>query len=373
MFLKSKNIIYVGRGKLTAVEVIDAVQKKFGRVQEAGWSYETFDIALAELVNKFKSKEYRLLLSDDLAYVLRVEVPGNVAKNSVREFVHTKIQEKIPENVDENEWDYKEIKGKPGELQVVIAFAMVKKFSDILNKALSATPLIIEAVEPETIAKTRDSNAYIGLALKDDITGRDEDVLNIQLNAEQHREEPKIEISTAEKPSEANAVPPPKAQVTKQLFSFKLLFLIIPVVLIGILAGGLLYIRNSKVATTENMSMPEPEVANEVTISPSPESTSYPEIDLTKIKIQILNGTGTAGEATNVSEILGFEGFENFTIGNAQAFNYENTEISLKLDYANLFDTFERALNSEYAVVRAESELSTDNNFDVVVIVGVRL
>lgn len=360
MFIRPKKIIGITREKVIAIEVIDPVTKKFGKSYEFGWDYATLDMVLTEVVKKFNSKDFRILVSDDLGYVVRMNVPDEVPRDRTRQYLLEKLTEKVPEPVEEGEWDYRELKGTSSKGRDVITFALVKSFARALFPATIKAGLSVEAIEPEVIAKTRDANAYIGLALKEDVSGRDEDVLNIKAN--------NVQIQATKTPEGIS--PPPESPPRK--VSFKLFILLIPLVLLGILLGGFFYLnRNTpKEVDTSQTEVNEPTPIP--TETPEPVKSEKPaEINVKTLKVLIKNGSGRAGEAGVVVDTLKFEGFELFETENADSFAYSQTEVSLKEKYQVIFETIERALNSDYDVARGES-LDDDFGYDVVIIVGER-
>lgn len=119
---------------------------------------------------------------------------------------------------------------------------------------------------------------------------------------------------------------------------------------------------------------PEPEIENVSATESSPAANIIsPElIDLTQYKIQVLNGSGKAGEASIVEEILLAEGFADFTLANADNYDYQSTQISLKENIpSDIIDTIDRALNSEYQIDLETAELPADSIYDVLIIVGI--
>ena len=361
----STKIIYIGPDKLMAIEVLDVAGKKFGKSFSVGWTYETLDLALSEIIKKFESKDFRLLISDDLAFVIRFEVPRD--PGDIREYVLKELQKKVPDDIEEGEWDFKKIRTQENGSTDIVAFVLVKRFAKTLAGALSKTGLKAEAIEPETISKTRDANAYIGLALKNDLEGRDEDVLNLQPETKKAPE-----VKVVETPVQPAQIEPPEEP--KRRFNFKLLaVLIVPSMLIGALVGGLFYLNKSREL-----------VGPGATPSPSPSTVEATGGALQNIQVeeekqkvaglnvQILNGSGVSGEASRVSDALAFEGFDNFETKNASSFDFSDTTVAVKESADGAYSVIERALGEEYSVVKADDYLSNDSSFDVIITVGAR-
>lgn len=170
--------------------------------------------------------------------------------------------------------------------------------------------------------------------------------------------------------------PESKEEQTNKPKSNKGLFMALAITLVvgGALTGGILYSRSaitnqdirSKASQAVESPTPTPTPTAEVT--PTPE-----EIDLSKYKLQVLNGSGIAGQAGAVDELLQAEGFAESDMDNADSYDYEKTEIQLKADTPKaLYDTIERALNSDYTVTLGKA-LEDDSLFDAVIIVGQKI
>lgn len=87
------------------------------------------------------------------------------------------------------------------------------------------------------------------------------------------------------------------------------------VVLVAVLIGLLLFIQQSK-KTNEN----KPIVVEK--IEPSP--TEKPKIDKATVKIQVLNGTGTPGQAGLAVKALEDAGYSTDNIKSSNAEKYDN-------------------------------------------------
>jgi len=369
MLFSNRKIIAIYRGKLIATEVYDPVTKKFGRTYEFGWQPETLDLTLAEVIKKFQTNEYRILVSDELSYVVRLTIPSTVPKAQIRAYILDKLQEKIPEQVDDNEWDYKEIRNLAGEGLDIIAFALVKTFAAVLFRAINKLGINIVAIEPETIAKTRDANAYIGLSLKTDLRGPDPEVLNITPNQVTDEVESKKVVEAAGE----NTVKVADNNYIR--LNRRIVFLIIAVMLVGLFAGGFFYLRSRSTNVTQKEN-PNPTSTVQNSASETPSSTPSPtpsptpnSPELSVLRVQLQNGTGIAGEAGNVQKILESEGFKIISSTNADTFDHDESEVSLKPQYDMVYDTLDRALNSEYTLIKSDT-LPDDSQNDIVIIIG---
>lgn len=101
------------------------------------------------------------------------------------------------------------------------------------------------------------------------------------------------------------------------------------------------------------------------TVTPSP----TPELAREDIRIRVLNGSGTAGKATDVRDILRDAGYSDILTGNADSFDYEQTEIQIKEESEIYFGTLQTDL-SEYVEINESTTLDEDDAADVVIIIG---
>jgi len=363
-----KRIIAISKDKIVVVEVDPESKEKFGETHEFGWKPETIDLVFSEIIKKYKAKNFRILISDDLSYVVRLTIPKETTKDKERDFIREELQQKIPETLGESDWDYKELslekdKGE-GTEKDVIAFALVRSFFDSLNKAIDKTGLEVEAIESETIAKTRDANPIIGIALKQDLTGRDEDILNLKLNLSDQESEGKEEGI-----GEGNL---PVVSGKKGIVVKIILALLIINLLIGILWVIKTFLWGKNFQTKPSVEVPT--TVPTATEIPKVEITPEVTLDLSNYSLQVQNGSGTAGVADVVAQTLTSEGFKNIETSNADSYTYQKTEVGLKKSTPlKAFEIIERALNSDYEVVQSEENLAEDSTFDAVIIVGKKL
>lgn len=107
------------------------------------------------------------------------------------------------------------------------------------------------------------------------------------------------------------------------------------------------------------------------TTKPSEEATEAAElkVNLTDYSLQILNGSGVPGEAGRLQDLLKAEGFVKIEIGNAEVYDYKDTEVGMKAKVSDeVFVLIKKALE-EFAVTKVAT-LSDTAKYDVQIIVG---
>jgi hypothetical protein len=148
--------------------------------------------------------------------------------------------------------------------------------------------------------------------------------------------------------------------------------------LFGILIGGVFYYRsNVGDEAEEATSSPSEEIVTNETITESPTSTPTPtpeeELDLSNYSVNILNGSGIAGEAGRASSLLEELGFSELDTGNADSYEYTTTVISLKKEVPDgVYEKIKESLSTDYIVEKSDEALEEDSTYDVVITVGSR-
>lgn len=110
-----------------------------------------------------------------------------------------------------------------------------------------------------------------------------------------------------------------------------------------------------------------------ITENKEPTPTEKPEVDKKSVKIQVLNGTGTPGQAGTAVEALKEAGYnaDNITTANAEEFNHTVTTIAAKDGFEDIAIDIKDALSSTFAEIKIDStNLDSDSEFDIVITTG---
>jgi hypothetical protein len=136
------------------------------------------------------------------------------------------------------------------------------------------------------------------------------------------------------------------------------------VFIVLVLIVGIFILRQPK--KTEETKTPISE-----TQQPSP--TETPVIDKKTVKIQVLNGTGTPGQAGTAVEALKKAGYvaDNIKTANAKEFTNTVTTIAVKEGFDSLSSDIKDALSSTFDTIEIDTTpLDKDSDFDIVVTTG---
>lgn len=101
--------------------------------------------------------------------------------------------------------------------------------------------------------------------------------------------------------------------------------------------------------------------------TPTPTGTSG--LERSSLKVAVLNGSGVAGAATKMSDALKDLGYDVVSSGNADNFEYEETEIQVKSTKKSYLSQLESDLEDDYTIGSATSDYA-GTAADAVVIVG---
>ncbi len=109
-----------------------------------------------------------------------------------------------------------------------------------------------------------------------------------------------------------------------------------------------------------------------VKVSPSPlPPTPTPTLSIKKeeIKIKILNGSGIAGKASELKDILKDKGYQEILVGNADNFDYEQSELAVKKSKSEIADLIKNDLG-DYLKIGKQKELEEEESADITITFG---
>ena len=153
--------------------------------------------------------------------------------------------------------------------------------------------------------------------------------------------------------------------------SSKIILTIVVVLLVlGAIVGGALYFQKGVTEDKPDESTNTAEMTPVATPLPTaPEE----KVDLTTLNVSVLNGSGKAGEAGKVKNLLVEGGFseDKITSGNADSYDYDETSVSVKGGLSTkVMDAVKTSLSDVYALTASEDELEESSSYDIVIIVG---
>lgn len=419
-------VVELSRGMIRAT----AVQGRKKTMQgEASWDENNLQDRLGLIKEKFDTEVIRLILSDDISYTKIKYLKEGV--RPVRAELRKEVMGEFPDLLGEM-WDYKIDETEQGE-RVVLIFAPVKRVMDQFVTAAEQVGIKIESVDPKKFVMMRGEDIIMTTAKKN-LKGSDEQVLNLRVEVVEDDESvkelensPKQESTSLEDVDDEGKVQEkkqdlPKVESQENLQSVqpmqtttenslvkkiddsgemgrernklesqiklvdnnnnksksKSFIIIILIIAVSALVGVAVWRANTSLSQRGvSQGGEEVIVVNPVaSMAPTPTPSPTPEpVELGELEVEILNGSGVAGEAGVVQEMLVAEGFgeELIEVGNADSYDHLDTEVRVKAGLSEqIYQEIKRALNSDYQVVMGE-DLTEDYRYDAVVIVGTKI
>ena len=116
---------------------------------------------------------------------------------------------------------------------------------------------------------------------------------------------------------------------------------------------------------------PTPTARVEMAEEPTETPTPTPGVKKETISIEVLNGTGIAGEAGKVKTLLSGLGYKEIEAGNAEAYDYEATEVSFASDFPEAYkEEIIDKLKTTFKSVKTTT--GSTGKFNVVIVTGLR-
>jgi len=142
--------------------------------------------------------------------------------------------------------------------------------------------------------------------------------------------------------------------------------LIIIIIIVIFIVTGWFYLIKSIVNKKEEVKTTPTEIQK-----PTPTTESI--VDKKIVKIQILNGTGTPGQASEAVKLLVKAGYvdDNIKTGNAEEFNKTTTTIAFKKSFEKTVDDIKKTLKEKFEKILIDStELNKDDEYDIIITTG---
>ena len=136
------------------------------------------------------------------------------------------------------------------------------------------------------------------------------------------------------------------------------------VIIVAVIIGGTFLLQKTKKTDQTKITVVE---------NKQPSPTEKPKIDKSTVKIQVLNGTGTPGQAGTAVEALKKAGYnpDNIKTANAKDFNNTVTTITAKNGFDEVASGVKDALKTTFDEIKIDAALlDKDSEFNIVVTTG---
>lgn len=127
-------------------------------------------------------------------------------------------------------------------------------------------------------------------------------------------------------------------------------------------------VTTTKKTVTPTASLKLTPTPTKLVSTPSPAVTSTTK----SLQVEVLNGSGTPGEAVRAASFLKAAGYSITGTGNADAFTYEQTVIKIKKSKASFGAQLKKDLSGTYTVDPVIQTLAEDSTPDAIVILGAK-
>jgi len=384
------------------------VFKNKQKVSEISWTPENLSQNLLRLKTTF-SKKFRVILADDFISVTSLLLTPKEAKK--RSSIQAKFQPIVGEDLSQTTWDYKIVAHQNGQRLVQLIYVS-KKFFDVFRTAINSAKIKVDLLESfsTTISRFLPAKKLIFLHYQDLVVLvfnqtpiysqvlkkklSQEDVDHIftyskqcfQVLPQQILFAPTGDIAFNQfdfgnLQPEYTSVDPLKGIIhsvnkmgtdptttrleipqKKVESSFPKWILLIPTILL-IITGFVVFGSKST-----NQSQINPSISVTPTITQAPTPTP---IDVSGFKIKVLNGTGTAGQASEVVELLATKEFTVTKTGNAANYDFTQTQVEIKKSVSqNVVDLLTQALGSDFSPKISTKNLADTSEFDIIITTG---
>lgn len=153
----------------------------------------------------------------------------------------------------------------------------------------------------------------------------------------------------------------------------------IAVAVLGVIAfvvvGGIIFSRFISGGKESSMASPTPKIFidnEDIQETEFPTPTPDEEIDKETIKIEVLNGTGIAKEASFLQNKLGGLGYEDIDTGNADSKNYNTAQVTF---YSSFPESLKKELLEKLSDIYSDVkdiDSNRESDVDVQIITGLR-
>jgi hypothetical protein len=222
---------------------------------------------------------------------------------------------------------------------------------------------ITEEVETPEVSETPDTTPE---ETTEDTEMNTEAEEKTELVPETESSESKPETETAKEESSSDSKPEKKVNL-----KMIIVITVISALVAAFVSGGVyVYLSGIESLNTETSEpSPTPDTSSEPTPTASPESEE--PVDVSSYSVQVLNGSGAIGAASDGEDILTGANFTVKSTGNAANYNFEATVIQSKKDVAGeAISAAKMALEKEDYEVEIGDTLEESSDYDVVVTIG---
>ena len=193
LFNQFTPVLFYSRTKLICGLVSSNNNADCKIVLDTSYDFKNLEKILTELKTNYGKFNWRILIANNLSYILKQDFLKTEIVS--RTEVFQRAVNIIPENLDNDDWDYISLPSQSDGIQQVEIFAPVQEYWQNFKQILKKIEVEVLVVEPESAALARNNNPLIGICLKEDLVGNDSKVLNIRVPRKKSQERLKESLS----------------------------------------------------------------------------------------------------------------------------------------------------------------------------------
>jgi hypothetical protein len=386
----------------TKIEVFKKNQKVF----ESQWTSENLAQIFSYLKKTFSS-HFRVLIADDFTETTSFLIDSNKTKK--RSLIQAEAQPLISENLSQTVWDFKIINSS-NNLKLVQVIAVSKTFFDQLRLIISTTKVKIELLQnfstglcqylpknssvllvyQDLLVLSFNQNPIFSKVIGKSLSQTEIDSAfaflqeKVRLNPQKILFAPVGDVDFNQydfhglKPEYTNINPLESLISPKDLngtdahtsrleinhstviSNFPKILLIIPVLLFLTI---LFVIFSDQILPSKKNTTISPAISVTPTLAPT-----IAIVDPKSFKIEVLNGSGTSGEAAKITDLLAKNNLIVVKSGNAANFDFTQTQVEVKSTVpSQIIDLLIKSLDGQYSPKISAVKLDSTNSFDIII------
>ncbi len=312
MFSSSKLVIHLTQTTISFTLITSKNPPQVKKKIEIPWKESYLPQIIEKLPDNFKKQKVKVILDDDLSYLLKINLPPSINDQEIKDYILKKVKDLVPEKLKDAVWDFK-LKQTPTGKEALV-YSIIPEYTRPLLSSLSKHNIQVETIEPASVSS-----------------------INSSPSLSKNRKPPVLPI---------------------------LIFLIL------ISTSFFIYQKvSSKTPTTpvDLTNLPTTTPAPSATPTPSPE----PQVDQYSLNIEIQNGVGTPGLAGKLITTLKELGYQSLEASNADSYNYDTSVLKVKKDYQSIADDLLLDFQESYPqTTLSKDSLKSTSDFDLVFIIG---
>jgi hypothetical protein len=158
LFRNKTIILSINKDTIQVGSVKNGKNPSFEEFKQYPYKDSNLPQVLSQIHKEWGASKIRVIISEDLAYVL--SFPVDTKETDDRDYIEKKLKEYIPEVISDITWDYKHIQDftiaiSGVEKSVIQVIATQTKFIQKLSTAIKDSQLKAEAIEPLSVALAR--------------------------------------------------------------------------------------------------------------------------------------------------------------------------------------------------------------------------